>query len=63
MIHRRSLKKSPKTAPKGFVAIEPEAEQLIALLDAGKVEEFRRRVDANRRQRRKEMFTRVLSGR
>jgi hypothetical protein len=63
MTRRGAQKKTRQAAPKGFIAMEPEAEQLIALLDAGKVEEFRRRVDAARRQRRHELFTRVLSAR
>jgi hypothetical protein len=47
----------------GFVIIQPEEDNLIALLDAGKVEEFRRRLELSRQKRRKQMFARVLAGR
>lgn len=55
--------KAPKRELKGVVIIEPEENNLIALLDAGNLEEFRRQLDEGRQQRRKQMFARVISGR
>ena len=63
MMRRRSAKKSSKSVLRGSIPIQSDEQQLIALLDVGNVEEFRRRMDAERRQRRREMVERVLSGR
>lgn len=56
-------RKSSAKHPKGFIVIEPREENLIQLLDEGKIDEFRRRVTASTEQRRKQMFARVIAGR
>jgi len=62
MIRRNRQKKHSITVPKGFIPLRSEAKELLALLDEGNVEEFRRRVEANRLQRQREMYDRVLAG-
>lgn len=46
---------------KGVVVMQPQEDDLIALLDAGKVDEFRLRMNASRLERRKHMYARVMS--
>lgn len=47
---------------KGAVVMKQQEDNLIALLDQGKVDEFRRRLNASKLERRKQMFSRVISG-
>jgi hypothetical protein len=49
-----------KRPMKGVIALESDEKNLIALLDAGNVQEFRRRLEQERQQRRQEMFAQVL---
>jgi len=56
-------KSSPRRRLRGVVVIQPHEENLIQLLDEGKIDEFRRRLSADREQRRKQMFARVMAGR
>lgn len=47
---------------KGAVVMKQQEDNLIALLDQGNVDEFRRRLYASKLERRKQMFSRVISG-
>ena len=47
---------------KGAVVMKQQEDNLIALLDQGNVDEFRRRLNASKLERRKQMFSRVISG-
>ena len=62
-VYGKLIKKTvEKNALKGVIVVEPVEENLIQLLDLGKIDEFRQRLAAEAELRRKQMYERVLAG-